>query len=113
MAAYTLTLTALIDGKTITATDTGTVGEAFEHTLELAGLASDISLTLGTITDPVYIIVIAAAEGVSFKLGAGGADDIGAYPVGMVSDTAGLSETIILLSNSAMAAISVTVLAGE
>lgn len=113
MAAYTLTVTALVDGKTTTATETGTVGEVFENVVKLAGGAVDISLTLGTLTDPKFIVVMSADPGVSFKLGAGGADSIGASPAGVVADADGLNETIILLSNSGVAEYDVTVIAGE
>lgn len=111
MASYTHSL--VLDSVTL-GTATGTVGEKFNHTMRLAGAASDISLTLGAITNPKYIIVVASATGVSFKLGGAGTDAINAYPYAVVcSDTAGFACTAILLSNGGAQECDVTVYAGE
>ena len=92
--------------------ESGSASEKFRMEVRLPGNASDTSLTLGTITDPLYIAVI-GAEGVSFKLGSGGTDSIGAYPLGFVSDLKGLDESVVLLSNSKPTEQTVTVLAAE
>jgi hypothetical protein len=94
------------------ASQTGTVGEKFSHTMLLGAGDSDTSLVLGAITDPKYIIVV-GAKGVSFKLGAAGTDVIGANPIAIVADEDGLSETQILLSNSDSQEHEVQVYAGE
>jgi len=111
MASYTHSLTL---DSTVLGTATGTVGEKFNHTMKLAGLAADISLTLGALTVPKYIIVVGGASGVSFKLGGAGTDVINAYPYAAIcSDTAGFACTAILLSNSGAQEVDVTVYAGE
>jgi hypothetical protein len=108
MPSVTLNLTA--DGET--STNALDVNEKFQMTILLAGNASDTSITLGSITNAKYIVVI-GARGISFKLGSGGSDDIGADPFGVVSDEYGLGENIVLLSNSRPSEQSVIVMAGE
>lgn len=107
--AYSYSLT--VESETAV-TGSGTESEKFRHALKLAAGATDVSLTLGTITDPVYIAVL-AAEGVSFKLASGGTDAIGANPCAFVADETGLGVSEILLSNSSGAEVDVTVLAAE
>jgi hypothetical protein len=109
MASYTYT--AALDAVTLV-TQTGTVGEKFQHTMKLAAGASDINLAIGAITVPKYLIVV-GAEGVSFKLDAGGTDAIGAYPIAVVTDEDGMTLSAILLSNSGAQEAEVTVYAGE
>lgn len=92
--------------------ESGTVTEKFDHTLQLANGASDVSLTLGAMTDPIFIFVL-GATGVSFKLASGGTDAIGANPFGAVCDDDGLGVTEILLSNSDSVEHTVRVMAGE
>lgn len=93
-------------------TGSGTSSEKFRHELKLAAGAADVSLTLGTMTDPVYISV-EGAEGVSFKLATEGTDSIGANPCAIVADEDGLGISEILLSNSGGAETDVVVLAAE
>lgn len=105
--AYALTVDAVSQ-----VSASGTVAEKFETTVLLATGASDVSLTLSTLTDPIYVIVV-GAKGVSFKIGAGGTDAIGANPFGAFCDDDGLGETTILLSNSDAQDHEVKVFAGE
>jgi hypothetical protein len=106
--SYSLSVT--IDDET--ATGSGETTETFKSVIALPAGASDTSLTLGTITDPLYIAVF-GGEGISFKLGAAGTDEIGANPVGVVSDEQGLGETVVLLSNDSGVEVEVAVLAAE
>jgi len=109
MATYTYS--AVLDAVTLV-TQTGTVGEKFQHTMLLGAGASDINLAIGAITVPVYLIVV-GAKGVSFKLNGAGTDAIGAYPLAVVTDEDGLTLTAILLSNTDSQEHEVTVYAGE
>ena len=90
----------------------GDSSEKFRHELKLAAGASNVSLTLGTMTDPVYISV-KGDSGVSFKLATEGSDSIGANPCALVADEDGLGVEEILLSNSSGAEVDVVVLAAE
>ena len=100
-------------GTAKTATQSITPDEVFNTIILLAGGASDTSLTLGTLTNPKIIMVFGGAD-VSFKLGSDGTDAIGADPFAVVADDGnGLSETIILLSNSGAGEITVYVYAEE
>lgn len=108
MTAYAISTT--VQG--VSASGAGTITEEFVTTITLAASASDISLTLGGITDPKYVIVV-GGTGCSFKIGAGGADAIGCNPFGAFCDPDGLSETIVLLSNSDGQSQAVTIYAGE
>lgn len=96
-----------------TATLTITPDEEFSATVKLAGLASDVSLTLGAITDAKYIAVF-GAEGVSFKIDSGGTDPVYANPFAILTEEdLGSGVDVILLSNSAVAEATVYVYAGE
>ena len=59
----------------------------------------DTALLLNLLTDPT-VLVVYGAQGISFKLDAGGADDIAANPFAVVADEDGLGIDRILLSNS-------------
>ena len=87
-------------GTTKTDTQAITPTEQFEALVKLALGAADVSLTLGTLAAPKMIAVF-GAEGVSFKIGAGGTDSIKADPFAIIFDENGdIGETAILLSNS-------------
>lgn len=107
--AYSFSLT--VESETAV-TSSGDSSEKFRHEMKLAAGATDVSLTLGAMTNPVYISV-KGAEGVSFKLATEGTDSIGANPCALVADEDGLGIEEILLSNSSGAEVDVTVLAAE
>lgn len=114
---YSLSLvTAVLEGaateRTKTTTGTGSLTEEFWTTITVAALASDDSIQLGSLTDPVVVIVI-GADGISFKLGDTGADAIGANPVAVVSDEDGLGIDEVRVSNADAAPHAVTVIAWE
>jgi len=97
----------------VVGTATITTSETFVATVELAGLASDISLALGLLTVPKYLVVVGPI-GTSLKLGAGGTDAIQCNPAAvLMEEDLGRALTSILLSNSQAQAASVTVYAGE
>jgi hypothetical protein len=106
----TYAISATIQGDS--APGSGTITQEFKLTVTLQASTSDSSLTLGGLDDPLYIGVF-GAKGCSFKLGSGGTDVIGCFPFGVVTDEDGLSETIVLLSNSDSVAHEVTVYAGQ
>lgn len=107
--AYSFSLT--VESETAV-TGSGDSSEKFRHEVKLAAGAEDVSLTLGMMTDPVYISV-EGAEGVSFKLATEGTDSIGANPCALVADATGLGIEEILLSNSSGAEVDVVILAAE
>ena len=86
--------------------------EKFTHELKLAGDAVDVSVSLGTISNPV-IIAVECPDGCTFKLGSGGTDAIGAGPVAVVSNASGLAVTEILISNPGPSEVDVVVIAAE
>lgn len=90
----------------------GSSSEKFRHEMKLAAGATDVSLTLGAMTDPVYVSV-KGTTGVSFKLASGGTDAIGANPCAIVTNDDGLGISEILLSNSGGSEVDVVVLAAE
>ena len=82
-------------------TETVTPTEEWEGTFRIAGGASDVSIALGTLTDPKCIFITSDIPGVSIKLGAGGVDDIAAYKFAYIADTdAGLGVSSVLVSNA-------------
>lgn len=113
LSVVTAILTGAATTRTLTTTGTGSFDEEFWTTVKLAAAAADISVALGTLTDPQVVIVI-GGEGVTFKLGAAGTDDIGADPIGIAADEVnGLAIAAVLLSNSSGVEREVTVIAWE
>lgn len=99
-------------GSTKEETMSTTPGETFATEVKVPAGASDTSLKLGLLTDPV-VLVVYGATGVSFKLDSTGTDPIKANPFAVVSDEDGLSIDEILLSNSAAQEQTVYVYAEE
>lgn len=97
----------------IIVTETIVTAETFSAEVKIAGLATDISLTLGLLTAPKYLIVVGPI-GASFKLAAAGTDSIVCNPVAIASEAdLGDALTEILISNSQAQEATVTVYAGE
>jgi len=80
-------------------------------TIKLSAGASDTSLTLALLTDPV-LIYVQGGPGVSFKL-TGGTDVIPANPCALITDFDGFTNATILLSNSSGVEVDVKVVAVE
>jgi hypothetical protein len=118
MTTYSVqVVTSILDGtstvRTDTTTGTGTISESFWAEVKLPAAASDTSLALNLLTDPVMLVVI-GDTGISFKLNAGGTDAISADPIAVIADdNDGLDITAILLSNSDGEEHDVTVIAFE
>ena len=87
--------------------------ELFRHEMKLANGASDESLKLGLITDPIMIAVFSPDGAITFKLDSTGTDPIGAYPVAIVANGEGLGIDEILLSNASGAELDIVVIAIE
>jgi len=86
--------------------------ELFQHpSAKVAAGASDVSLSLGTLTHP-KLIFVAGPTGVSFKL-TGGTDVIPAFPGTLITDEDGFANASILLSNSGGAEATVQIVACE
>ncbi len=118
--AYSILLTtSFLDGSTtviaspLSTAATGSVGESFiGMPLRIAGSASAVNVKLNTLTNPLWLAVY-AESGISFQISSGG-DAIEANPFAFISDvTNGLGISEIWLTNSDVAEIAVTVLAGE
>ena len=93
-------------------TETGTESEYFQAKVNVPSAASDKVVYLGSITDPVFLAVL-GAEGITFKLDAGGTDAIGAYPMALIMNNDGLSIDRILVSNGDGQAHEITIVAAE
>lgn len=104
---YTYTLTVNSEATT----QTGTPSENFKAVVRVPAAASDLSLTLGLLTDPVFVSVVGGA-GISFKI-TGGTDAIGANPCALIANEDGLGISTVLLSNSSAVEVEVTVQAAE
>ena len=86
--------------------------ERFESaTIKLPAGASDTSLALALLTNPV-LIYVQGASGVSFKV-VGGTDVIPCNPCGLISDADGFANASILLSNSSGVEVDVKIVAIE
>ena len=106
--AYSVAVT--VDSE-IASTETGTESERFVAEVSLQAGASDVSVTLGTLTDPVFV-AIEGASGVSFKIESG-TDSLGANPCAVIQDADGLGISAVLLSNSDGQEQTVTIVAAE
>jgi len=97
-------VTSLLTGSTSEyskdATSDDTLTEDFRSTVTVAAGAADDSLTLGGMTNPKALVVY-GEQGITFKLGAAGADAVGADPIAVVIDEGGgLNIAAILISNA-------------
>ena len=110
MPNYSWTVT-VNDDSAVQASATCT--ELFRHEMRLANSASDEVLKLGLITNPIMVAVFSPDGVCQFKLDSTGADPIGAYPVGIVSNDDGLSIDEILLTNGSGNALDIVVIAIE
>lgn len=112
-------LASLLDGTTTYLSDdtaaatTGNLTEAHGGLpMLVAGLASDVNVKLGTLTDPKFLKV-SGSVGVSIKIASGGTA-ISANPWAFLSEvTNGLGISEIWISNSDPSEATVTILAGE
>lgn len=111
-------LATLLDGTTTVLADQGTaqsgsVLEAFGGMPQkIAGLASDVNIKLGTLTNPLFLKVD-GAEGVSVKIAESGTA-LKANPWLFIADTDnGLDISEIWVSNSEPAEVTITILAAE
>lgn len=112
-------MASLLDGTTTYLSDdtsdatTGSLSEAHGGLpMKIAGLASDVNIKLGTLTDPLFLKV-SGSVGVSFKIASDGTA-ISANPWAFLSEvTNGLGISEIWISNSDPSEATVTILAGE
>ena len=87
--------------------------ELFRHEMRLESDASDTSLKLGLITNPIFVAVFSPEGDVGFKLDSTGTDLIKAFPFGIAMDEDGLGIDEILLTNGAGNALDIIVIAAE
>lgn len=84
--------------ETVTADDSCT--QSFWLEVSITAGASDTNVALGGMTDP-KILAVYGGNGIVFKLGAAGTDDVGADPIAVVgNENDGLGIAAILVSNS-------------
>lgn len=111
MTTLNASLTIAANVATFVETVTDESERFISDTVKLEAGASDVSLALSLLTDPVMIYV-EGASGVSFKL-AGGTDVIPCNPCALITDFDGFTNASILLSNSSGIEVNVKVVAIE
>ena len=95
------------------ATADASCNETFWAEVNVPAAASDTTLKLNLLTDPLVIVVI-GGTGISFKLDSTGTDAISADPIAVVgNEGSGLDIDEILLSNSDTEEHTVIVIAFE
>ena len=99
-------------GSTKTATQSVSAVEIFEQRVRLAADASDTSLTLGSLTNPKFVMVFGDSD-ISVKIAAG-TDALDADPFMVLADDKnGLGFASILLSNAGSSERTIYVYAEE
>ena len=108
--------TKLMVGSIISKSFDLTFNELSQHKIKVPAGTTDEALALGMISTPKLVavaVVSEGAEGVSFKIGAAGTDDVSCCPIGVISDKAGFSCDQILVSNAGSVEAEVVVVAAE